>query len=191
MRIDRWKARDPANGPVNANRPIKAHLRGDAGVTAVEYGVIIALVIVGSISLILLAGQGLNTFFSTGSENLAGAATCQAGSPGCSVVPTPTPTPTPTPLSLTGTIGKSSKNAPSVLTVNALQGVAGTPSLDISSVAISAAPAGAAGASVTSTAAGAVSFTAPTNKTGTFTIAFTYTVNGVTVQGSTISITVT
>ena len=73
----------------------RPNARDDAGVTAVEYGLIIALVIIGAISLIMLTGQGLNTFFQSSSGNLAAAETCQPGSPGCSVVPTPTPTPTP------------------------------------------------------------------------------------------------
>jgi len=94
-------------------------------------------------------------------------------------------------LNLSGSVPKSTAKSPSVLTLNALQGVLGLPSLNTNSVTIISAPNGSQGAGVTSSTSGVVNFTAPTNKTGTFVIAFTYTANGVTVTGSTITVTVT
>lgn len=75
--------------------------------------------------------------------------------------------------------------------MNVLTGIAGSTSLDQASVMITSMPVGSTGASVTSTTNGSISFTAPSNKTGTFLVTFTYLVNGVPVTGNTISITVT
>ncbi|MFM8894548.1 MAG: hypothetical protein ACKOE2_04015 [Actinomycetales bacterium] len=88
-------------------------------------------------------------------------------------------------------MAKSAKGTPSVLTLNALQGILGTPSLNTTSVTITSAPNGSQGEAVTATSSGSISFTAPTNKTGTYVITFTYTAYGVTVAGSTITVTVT
>jgi len=72
-----------------------------------------------------------------------------------------------------------------------LQSIGGVPGLNPASVTITSSPSGSQGASVTATSAGVISFTAPTNKSGTFVISFTYTAYGVTVQGSTLTVTVT
>jgi len=76
---------------------------------------------------------------------------------------------------LSGSVAKSAKGTPSVLTLNALQGILGTPSLNTTSVTITSAPNGSQGEAVT----------------GTYVITFTYTAYGVTVAGSTITVTVT
>gem|GEM_PF-4861414 len=74
-------------------------------------------------------------------------------------------------------MAKSAKGTPSVLTLNALQGILGTPSLNTTSVTITSAPNGSQGEAVTATSSGSISFT--------------YTAYGVTVAGSTITVTVT
>lgn len=188
----------------------QGRLCSDRGATAVEYALLLSAMVALAFGGVIAFGGPVSEFYVTEAAGMTAASTPTAPpastptptpTPTATPTPTPTATPTPTPTS-TPTSTPTPTPSPSQLRLSGgsvptsgTTTVAVLPDLSSAikpgSVVIDSAPAGSSGMSVSGTASGAITFTAPKNKTGDVVVSFTYIRGGVTVTGNTVTFTVT
>ncbi len=153
--------------------------RSEKGATSVEYALIIILVVLGLGGAVKAIGTGIDGVYSGVADNVvAGAATGPASTPPASSTP-----PVPVKLTATASLAKGAS-----VDINVLSGLAGA-TIILNTVTYTA-PQGGNGDAVVASANGNIKVTAPKNKTGTMVITYSYVLNGVTVTGNTLTVTI-